>query len=141
MKILVTNDDGINSYGLKILVDVARQFGEVFCIAPMTEQSGKSHSIIIKDPIQILQEKDIVEGVRTYSVNGTPGDCVRIAYYYLKEEFDIVFSGVNNGYNLGEDILYSGTVGAASEGVLCGKKAIAFSTERNHFENIVDELN
>ena len=141
MKILVTNDDGINSYGLKILVDVARQFGEVFCIAPMTEQSGKSHSIIIKDPIQISQEKDIVEGVRTYSVNGTPGDCVRIAYYYLKEEFDIVFSGVNNGYNLGEDILYSGTVGAASEGVLCGKKAIAFSTERNHFENIVDELN
>ena len=87
MKILVTNDDGINSYGLKILVDVARQFGEVFCIAPMTEQSGKSHSIIIKDPIQILQEKDIVEGVRTYSVNGTPGDCVRIAYYYLKEEY------------------------------------------------------
>lgn len=140
MKILVTNDDGINSYGLKVLVELAKELGEVFCIAPKQEQSGKSHSLIIKEPFTVERCPDISEGVKTYAIGSTPADCVRVAHYYLHEDFDLVLSGVNNGYNLGEDILYSGTVGAASEGVLCGKKGIAFSTERNHFEHIIDEL-
>ena len=140
MRVLVTNDDGINSYGLKILVKFAQKFGDVICVAPTKEQSGKSHCIVIKEPFKVEQCEDIIEGVPTYTVDSTPADCVRVAQYYLMEEFDIVFSGINNGYNLGEDILYSGTVGAASEGVLCGKKAIAFSTCRGCFKNIKDEL-
>lgn len=140
MRILVTNDDGVNSYTLKVLVKVAKKYGEVICIAPSVEQSGKSHSIIIKEPFVIKNYEDIVPGVKTYALSSTPADCVRIAYYYLKEDFDLVLSGVNNGYNLGEDILYSGTIGAASEGILCGKKAIAFSTARNDFENLEQEL-
>lgn len=140
MRILVTNDDGLHSYGLKILVQFAKKLGEVICIAPLQEQSGKSHCIIIKEPFKVVKCDDIIEGVKTYGIDSTPADCVRVAQYYLKEEFDIVFSGVNNGYNLGEDVLYSGTIGAASEGVLCNKKAIAFSTKRDHFTHIEDEL-
>ncbi len=140
MRILVTNDDGINSYGLKLLVKFALKLGEVICIAPIEEQSGKSHCIVIKEPFVVKECDDIIDGVKTYMVGSTPADCVRIAQYYLMEDFDIVFSGINNGYNLGEDILYSGTIGAATEGVLCGKKAIAFSTCRNKFEVIEDEL-
>ena len=140
MRILVTNDDGINSNGLEILVKFAQKFGDVICIAPKEEQSGKSHCIVIKEPFTVEKCDDIVDGVSTYVVDSTPADCVRIAKYFLLEEFDVVFSGINNGYNLGEDILYSGTVGAASEAILCGKKAIAFSTKRNCFNNITDEL-
>jgi 5'-nucleotidase len=140
MRILVTNDDGLNSVGLKILVELALNLGEVICIAPMEEQSGKSHSIVIKKPFKVVQYEDIIEGVKTYGVSSTPADCVRVAQYYLMEDFDVVFSGINNGYNLGEDILYSGTVGAATEAVLCGKKAIAFSTTRNSYENVTDEF-
>lgn len=140
MRILVTNDDGVNSYGLQILVKFAKKFGDVFCVAPLQEQSGRSHCIIIKEPFIVKQCEDVLPGVKTYGVASTPADCIRVAHYYLNEEFDIVFSGVNNGYNLGEDILYSGTIGAASEGVLCGKKAIAFSTKRDCFKNIEDEL-
>ena len=140
MRILVTNDDGVQSYTLKLLANVAKKYGDVICIAPSVEQSGKSHSIIIKEPFIMNEHADIAPNVKTYSLSSTPADCVRIAHYYLKEDFDLVLSGVNNGYNLGEDILYSGTIGAASEGILCGKKAIAFSTGRNDFENLEQEL-
>lgn len=140
MRILITNDDGVNALGLQILANVAKKFGSVICVAPIEEQSGKSHSIIIKEPFIVKKYDDIVEGVKTYAIGSTPGDCVRIAHYYLKEDFDLVLSGINNGYNLGEDILYSGTIGAASEGILCGKKALAFSTKRNHFDNLSEEL-
>jgi 5'-nucleotidase len=140
MKILVTNDDGIQSESLKILVKKAMQFGEVLCIAPIEEQSGKSQSLIIKEPFIFKQVEDIIAGVKTYVISSTPADCVRVAYYYLKEDFDIVLSGINNGYNLGEDITYSGTVGAACEGVFHNKKAIAFSAARNGFSNIEQNL-
>ena len=140
MRILVTNDDGINSIGLMLLVKFALRFGEVICIAPKEEQSGKSHCIVIKDPFYIQQCDDIIDGVKTYVVDSTPADCVRVAKYYLMEEFDVVFSGINNGYNLGEDILYSGTMGAATEGILCGKKAIAFSVCRDGYKDIEKEL-
>lgn len=140
MKILVTNDDGIKADSLKILVKAAKKMGEVMCIAPIEEQSGKSQSLIIRDPFIFKQVEDIIEGVKTYVISSTPADCVRVAYYYLKEDFDMVFSGINNGYNLGEDITYSGTVGAACEGVFHSKKAIAFSATRNGFNNIEKNL-
>lgn len=140
MKVLITNDDGVNSYGLTVLAKFAKRFGEVICVAPMKEQSGKSQCIIIKEPFSIMQYDDILPGVKTYGIDSTPADCVRVANYYLKKDFDIVLSGINNGYNLGEDILYSGTIGAASEAVLCGKKAIAFSVSRDCFQNIDEQM-
>ncbi|MDD3191288.1 MAG: 5'/3'-nucleotidase SurE [Bacilli bacterium] len=131
MKILVTNDDGIHASGLRILVEKALKFGEVTVVAPAYEQSAKSHALNIRKGLAYQKMEDIVPGVDTYALESTPADCVRFAEYYLKLNYDIVFSGMNNGYNVGEDILYSGTVGAASEGVLCHKKAIAISAAYN----------
>lgn len=133
MRILVTNDDGIRAEGIKILVEIAKKYGEVIVVAPTTEQSAKSHSIEIKKAIKI-DKVDMFDGVDAYSVGSTPADCVRFAEYGLKDNFDIVFSGVNRGYNLGDDILYSGTVSAAMEAGLMGKKALAFSVIYNSFE-------
>lgn len=133
MRILVTNDDGIDAYGIKLLVKYAKKYGEVIVVAPTSEQSAKSHSIEIRKGISV-KKTNTFEGIDCYSVDSTPADCVRFAEYGLKDKYDIVFSGINNGYNLGDDILYSGTVSAAMEAILCGKKALAFSTKHNNFE-------
>ncbi len=134
MRILIANDDGVNSEGILILANAAKKFGEVIVVAPLTEQSAKSHAITIRSGMTYHEMSDITEGVKTYALEASPADCVRFAKYYLNDEYDIVFSGINNGFNLGEDILYSGTVGAASEGVLTKAKAIAFSTKHNNFQ-------
>ena len=131
MRILITNDDGISSPGLKLLASKAKKYGSVIVVAPKHEQSATAQAIRIRKGLEFEKVSDIVDGVDSYAIDSTPADCVRFAKYYLKDDFDIVFSGVNNGFNLGEDILYSGTVGAASEGVLTGAKAIAFSTMYN----------
>lgn len=136
MKILITNDDGIQAVGLKLLTQKAMQYGEVFVIAPLVEQSAKSHSINIKHGLDLKQIHDLVPGVKTYTVDSTPADCVRVAKYYLKRDFDIVFSGINNGYNVGEDIMYSGTVAGASEAVFDNKKGIAFSATYKNLTEI-----
>lgn len=136
MKILVTNDDGIRAEGLKILVEEAKKFGEVLVVSPKVEQSGKSHAINVSSGIEITKYEDLFPGVIAYSVDSTPADCVRYAHYQLKYDFDVVFSGINNGYNVGEDILYSGTVAAATEAVFCGKKGIAFSCARGTVSQI-----
>lgn len=134
MRILITNDDGIQSIGLKILAEKAKKYGDVIVVAPKVEQSATSQAIRIRQGLSFEKIEDLVPGVDTYTVDSTPADCVRFACYFLKDSFDVVFSGINNGFNLGEDILYSGTVGAATEGVLAGRKAIAFSCKHNHFE-------
>lgn len=143
MKILVTNDDGIKAEGLKVLAKKALKYGEVVVVAPKREQSGKSQSMRIRQGIKCKKIKDLLPGVTTYYVDSTPTDCVRLARYYLGLEFSLVLSGVNNGYNLGEDIFYSGTVGAASEAALYGLKALALSCPRNDFsdfENNFDRI-
>lgn len=137
MKILITNDDGINAEGLKILVDKAKKYGEVLVVAPSVEQSAKSHCIEIRRGINV-SKTNTFEGVESYSLDSTPADCVRFATYGLKYDYDILFSGINNGYNLGDDILYSGTVGAAMEAALCNKKALAFSTKHNDFSGAIE---
>lgn len=136
MKILITNDDGYNAIGIKTLVQKALKYGEVLVCAPKKEQSAKSQAINVRTSFKIKKVKDIVPGVDTYYVDSTPADCARSAYYYLHYDYDIIFSGINNGYNMGEDISYSGTVAAASEAVYINKKAIAFSTEPNDFSEI-----
>lgn len=134
MKILITNDDGIRAEGIRHLVEFAKTKGEVVVCAPKHEQSAKSHAIEIRDAFEI-KELDIFEGVRAYSVDSTPADCVRFAVLGLKEKFDVVLSGINKGPNLGLDLVYSATLGAIFEAGRLGLSGIAFSTDFDSFEN------
>lgn len=127
MKICITNDDGIFSEGITILTEWAKKLGEVTIVAPKTQQSGKAHSIEIHDAFEVKQVEHPT-GVRAFSVDSTPADCVRVALTAMNESFDIVFSGINCGYNLGREIIYSGTVGAALEAGMQQTKGVAFST-------------
>lgn len=133
MKILLTNDDGIKSEGLRIVAEWASKFADVTVCAPKTQQSGKSHAITIHEPIEITKY-DYAPNIRAYCVDSSPVDCVRYATLGLKEDYDLIISGINKGFNLGEDILYSGTVGAIFEASLRSTKAIALSTEYTSFE-------
>lgn len=139
MRILVTNDDGIYSGGIKILVEFASKIGDVIVVAPKNEQSAKSHSITLRSGIE-CKKIDIFEGIDAYYLDSSPADCVRFAYYGLKEKFDIVFSGVNKGYNLGQDIFYSGTVAATTEAASLNIKSIAFSTHHESFETVINNI-
>ncbi|MBR4971590.1 MAG: 5'/3'-nucleotidase SurE [Oscillospiraceae bacterium] len=132
MKILITNDDGIQAAALPALVAWAKKYGEVTVICPKVEQSGKSHGIEIHKGFA-LEEVDMGEGVTAFSLDSTPADCVRYAILGRKEQFDLVISGINRGLNLGADIMYSGTVGAVCEAVNLGVKALAFSTSPAYY--------
>lgn len=133
MRILVANDDGINAPGLEALVEFAKTLGEVMVVAPKEEQSAKSQSINVRSGFSV-EKSNKFSGVESYVIDSTPSDCVRFAIYYLKYDFDVLFTGLNRGYNSGEDILYSGTVASASEGALVNKPSIAFSTSPKTFE-------
>ena len=134
MNILVVNDDSINSYGIKILAKKLMKYGDVFVVAPHTEQSGIGHGITIHDPMKLHIKKDFLEGVKAWSLEGKPADCVKFALYGLKLDIDLVVSGINNGPNLGTDIVYSGTLAGASEAIICGIPAIAVSTDFDNFK-------
>ncbi|PID87780.1 MAG: 5'/3'-nucleotidase SurE [Bacteroidia bacterium] len=129
--ILITNDDGISIHGLRLLIETARQFGEVLVVAPDAPQSAQSHSITQSLPLKyrlIKEEKDYAE----YSCGGTPVDCVKLALHQLgKRKPDLLLSGVNHGDNTAISVLYSGTMAAAIEGTLNGIKSIGFSVA-NH---------
>jgi len=133
MKICITNDDGIFSEGLIVLAEWAKKLGEVTIFAPKTQQSGKAHSIEIHSAFEVRQVEHPT-GLRAFSVDSTPADCVRVALAAMKEHCDLVFSGINCGYNLGREIIYSGTVGAALEAGMQKTKGIAFSTGFDTFE-------
>ncbi len=135
MRILITNDDGIDSYGLKELVSIAKNYGEVMVVAPSSEQSCMSQSRNLRRKIE-YKKVDVFDDIVTYTIDSTPTDCVCFAYYGLKYDFDIVFSGVNKGLNLGHDILYSGTCAAVFEAGGLGKKGISFSCHRSSFDGI-----
>jgi 5'-nucleotidase len=123
MRLLCTNDDGILAHGLECLVKAASSLGEVTVVAPDREQSATSHSLTLHHPI-----RPVPRGERRFQVDGTPTDCVMVAIEALMEERpDFVLSGVNHGQNMGEDVLYSGTVAAAMEGVSLGIPSIALS--------------
>lgn len=127
MRILITNDDGIEALGIKLLVEWAKKLGEVTVVAPKVEQSGKSHGIELTRPIEVLDRSDIY-GVEAYSVDSTPADCIRFGILGMKRKYDLVLSGINKGANLGKDIVYSGTVGAIFEAAALDHKALALST-------------
>ncbi|HWG78478.1 MAG TPA: 5'/3'-nucleotidase SurE [Stellaceae bacterium] len=124
-RILVSNDDGINAPGLKLLAKIARALcREVWVVAPEREQSGASHSLTLERPLRVRRL-----GVRRYAVDGTPTDCVLLAIKVLMRDKrpTLMLSGINAGANLGEDVTYSGTVAAAMEATLLDVPAIAFS--------------
>ena len=123
MKILLSNDDGILARGLEVLADVCRTVGSVTVVAPDREQSGSSHSLTLGRPLRVTRRPD-----GSIQVDGTPTDCVLLALGELLDHTpDFVFSGINHGPNMGEDVLYSGTVAAAMEGMPFGVPGIAFS--------------
>lgn len=133
MRICVTNDDGIFSEGIILLAEWAKKLGDVIIAAPKTQQSGKAHSIEIHNAFEIRQVEHPT-GLQAFSIDSTPADCVRVALTALGERFDLVLSGVNCGYNLGREIIYSGTVGAALEAGMQRTKGVAFSTGFDTFD-------
>lgn len=139
MKILITNDDGIEAEGIKLLASWARKLGNVTVSAPKVQQSAKSHAINIHDSIEIHQVP-YIDGVTAYVVNSTPVDSVRFATLGLNTHYDLVLSGVNRGFNMGEDILYSGTVANIYEASLRSCKGIAFSTDPTSFDSAAEWL-
>ena len=139
MKILITNDDGIDAEGIKHLVNWAKNKGEVTVFAPKTQQSAKSQSIEIHGTYEV-KKVDAFEGIESYCVDSTPADCVRIAVLGFKKKFDLVISGINCGPNLGSDIHYSGTVGACFEAAQHGIRSMAVSAAYNSFDNAVKNL-
>ncbi len=128
--IFISNDDGITAKGLRALVDVAKTIGEVVVVAPDKPQSGKGHAVTIKYPLR-LTKVDVFENVESWMCTGTPADCVKMAKDILFKDrnVDLVLSGINHGANTSINILYSGTMSAAMEGAIEGKKSIGFSLD------------
>lgn len=139
MRILITNDDGLEAAQLVPLIKWCQKLGDVTTFVPKFEQSGKSHSFEIRRPIEVKQV-ELEPGITVWSVDSTPADCVRFAVLAMKLEFDLVISGINRGLNVGADIMYSGTVAAASEAVNLGIPAIALSTPPENYSNATAEL-
>ena len=128
MNILITNDDGINAEGIKILSEAISKIANTYVVAPDSQRSASGHGITLDKPI-LINDEFIAENIKAYSTSGTPADCVKVGIRaILKDvEIDLVLSGINNGPNLGTDVIYSGTVAAAVEGLVENKPSIALS--------------
>ena len=123
MRLLISNDDGILAHGIECLIAAAEPLGEIWVVAPDREQSAMSHSLTLHHPV-----RPVKRGERRWQIDGTPTDCVMIAIEALMpDKPDFVLSGINHGQNMGEDVLYSGTVAAAMEGLALGIPSIAIS--------------
>ena len=130
MRILISNDDGIQSPGLHALVNALRELGEIWVVAPDREQSAVGHAITLSDPIRLFAWEEVVGADYTYAISGTPADCVKLALTELMPERpDLVVSGINRGENTGISIIYSGTVSAATEGTINGIPSVAVSLD------------
>lgn len=132
MKILLSNDDGYGAPGLQALAEALSSRAELTVVAPDRNRSGASNSLTLESPLRVRHH-----GERIYSVNGTPTDCVHIAITGLLDgDPDMVISGINHGANLGDDVLYSGTVAAAMEGRFLGLPAVAISLVSTRSRNM-----
>src|SRR5688572_8456277 len=131
-RILVTNDDGVHSEGIHLLAQVLASLGEVTIVAPIQEASAIGHALTLRRPLRL---ETIRPGV--FAVDGTPTDCVNVALaHVLRGKPELIVSGINKGWNLGDDVTYSGTVSGALEGALLGIPSIAVSTmnRRNEYD-------
>jgi len=133
MRILITNDDSISAGQLLPLIRWCQKLGEVTVVVPLVEQSGKSHGIELHSAFAV-KEVELAPGIIAYGVDSTPADCVRYAVLGRKWQFDLIISGINRGFNIGTDILYSGTVAAVCEANILGLPAIALSTSVQYYE-------
>ena len=139
MKILITNDDGVQAPGIHALADIASNYGEVYVVAPHTNNSAVSHGITMRRPLKSYPT--VVKGATlAMGIDGTPADCVKYALAHLKIKPDVVLSGINDERNVGTDVLYSGTVSGAIEANLCGYPAIAVSTTDSNFKVVIDHF-
>ena len=139
MRILIANDDGVGSPALLNLARYAKKLGDVTVCAPKVEQSGKSQAIDFTREIEI--KKVMLGGdVEAYAVDSTPADCVRFGTFGLEATYDLLLSGINRGYNVGADIVYSGTIGAIFEGARVGIKGIALSSSPEAYEQAHEYL-
>ena len=153
MNILITNDDGIQADGIIALAKAIKEIANVYVVAPDTQRSATGHAITIHNPIMIKEEY-IEENIKAYSISGTPADCVKLGIESIFKDvnIDLVLSGINNGANLGTDVIYSGTVSAAIEGLIQNKPSIAISydsfkvsneeyiTASKHVVNLVNNI-
>ena len=132
--ILITNDDGVKAPGIRALISYIRPFGRVVVVAPDRPQSGTAHAVTIAHPLRlelITKETDYEE----YSCNGTPADCVKLAFkIVMKRRPDFLFSGINHGNNASINIIYSGTMAAVLEGALAGVPSVGFSLDNYSLE-------
>ena len=128
--ILVSNDDGIAAEGLWALCEAMKPLGDVVVMAPEVERSAMGHAITLSDPLRVSTVDFAVEGVTAYACSGTPADCVKLAIRaVLPRRPDLVVSGINHGSNTGVNVIYSGTVSAATEGTILGIPSVAFSID------------
>lgn len=138
MNILITNDDGIRADGIIELAKELSTIGNVYVVAPESQKSATGHAITIHNPIMVNDEF-IDKNIKAYSISGTPADCVKVGIEALFKDIniDLVLSGINNGPNLGTDVVYSGTVSAAIEGLIQNKPSIAVSYDDFNIEKEV----
>jgi len=134
MNILLVNDDGIESPGIKFLAETMLELGKVSVVAPHTQQSAIGHGITIHEPFRVHSRNELFGGIDAWSLEAKPADCVKFALYGLELPVDLVVSGINDGPNLGTDIIYSGTLAGASEGIICGIPSIAVSSDFSGLE-------
>ena len=139
MRILIVNDDGVGASQLAPLIRWCEKLGHVTTFVPKFEQSGKSHGIEIHKPFEAKQV-ELEPGLTVWAVDSTPADCVRLAVLGMGMQFDLVISGVNRGLNIGADMMYSGTLGAASEAVNLGIQAVALSTTPGNYDKSTESL-
>lgn len=139
MHILLTNDDGINSDHLLALANECIKRGHhITMVAPLTQRSANSHYVTISGPVEVFEQKN--KPYPSFALDGTPADCTRIGIFNLvKEPVDLVISGINNGWNAGRAIIYSGTVGAAREALLCNTRAIATSIDTAASSEMIED--
>jgi 5'-nucleotidase len=134
--ILLTNDDGYDALGFQSLYKELRNDFDIFAVAPRHQQSGASHSLTLRKPIRVEKIRD-----RFFTIDGTPTDCVLLAYHDLiKKEIDLVVSGINHGPNMGSDVFYSGTVAAALQGASFGINALAVSLSSREYNNFTNAV-
>jgi len=139
MRFLAVNDDGIDANGLRLTAEFLKTLGEVTVCAPMKEQSGKSHSVNFKDEIRV-EKRAFPWGLPAYAVDSSPADCVRFGHTGLNASYDLVVSGMNHGENLGDDLVYSGTLGAAEEASFFHTKALAVSARTENLDNAAESF-
>jgi 5'-nucleotidase len=125
--ILITNDDGFSSKGIKALINAVKNLGKILIVAPDSPQSGMGHAISVNKPIRCYKT-NFFDSVEAYCCTGTPVDCIKMGLYLLKDKKpDLILSGINHGSNVSTNILYSGTMSAAVEGALSGIPSVGYS--------------